>query len=566
MSLPSSIVFLSTPTSGTASLWRIINLLCPSHAQRIKIAEDLFNAGRGDELASWVPEPMGHIYQYNAPQVANLHLADTPAKLIVNFRDPRDLACNQFYWAQQHPIIDKTEQEIAAFRARVLEQGIDRYVLGVDNNVLFKAFQAIGSRIANGRDDTLVVSYAQLCLDFDAMVRRIAAFVGMEEEKIPWPALEPMRAANLTSNPNWIGHKWSGSDAQPGRFRGELQPATIAVLDERYTAVLAYLRHLEQPHLRHFLAPIRDQLTMQGVLVGQDGQLFLTNDSNDVIGQITGRKPLPRTDMFRIAAAHRARRVFGATVCNFRYEHMLIPNKECALQDFLPAEIAFESAGPRPVAQYLAAPAARIWRPFYEAQLLSPNGDERFFSRTDTHWNHAGALRYLSAFLSAQVPHLHEPLERMAMRRFTGKQQGDLGRCLEMEPEDIQIIAPQKARAQMIFSNEISNEGCVRWYRNASAPTRERAFVLHDSFTMWLLNIIPELCLETLFFHGTIFDYEVIERFNPSVVLCLQVERFFNRVPDTGGNMLAFIEAEEERKGASRHFADAWADYARGAL
>ena len=185
---------------------------------------------------------------YNAPHIANQNLATGPAKLIVNFRDPRDLACNQFYWALQHPILGRSEADIAAFREAVREKGIDQYVLGIDNTVQFKCFHAIRDRITGGGDDVLLISYAQLCLDFDAMVTRIAAFVGLDPALIPWADMEPMRASKLASNPGWIGKRWVGSDATPGRYLGELQPATIETLDEQYRTTLGFLRSLEAPH------------------------------------------------------------------------------------------------------------------------------------------------------------------------------------------------------------------------------------------------------------------------------------------------------------------------------
>ncbi len=563
MSSPASVVYLTTPTSGTTSIWLLLLRLCEAYAHKVKVAEQYLNEGRLKELEQWVPEPTGHVYMYNAPQVVAAGMGAAP-KLIVSFRDPRDLACNQFHWAQQHPILDKPQAEVDAWRDSVRSKGIDQYVLGADNNVLFKSFMAISDRIQNDREFTLVISYAQLCLDFDEMVKRVARFVGLDEARIPWAAIEPLRAEKLTTHPGWVGHRWTGSDTTPGRHRAELQPATIAKLDDRYRDVLKFIRGLETPSLRHYLATAREREEMSRVVVGRDDELFLTKDANDVMGQVTGRRPMARADLFRIATAHRARRQFGATVGDFTYEHMVIPNKECALKDYLPPEFVFEGEGPRPLTQFLQSPAARIWRPFYEAELLQPTGQHRYFSRTDTHWNHSGALRYFSAFIGRQVPQLQAPLEALALRRFTGQQMGDLGSKLELPAEPIEIVTPQRAQARMLFENGISNEGCIRWYRNANAPTGHRVIVLHDSFTQWLLAIIPELFAEVLFFHGTIFDYEVMEKFKPSMVLCLQVERFFNRVPDTGGNMLQFVDDEEKKKTARQRFADFWQDHLPG--
>jgi hypothetical protein len=267
--------------------------------------------------------------------------------------------------------------------------------------------------------------------------------------------------------------------------------------------------------------------------------------------------------MFRIAFAHQSRRQFGATIGDFRYEHMVVPNKECALRDHLPEEVAFEAEGPRPLRQYLASPATRLWRPFYEPELLQGLSGE-YFPRTDTHWNHQAAFRYFTAFIGATLPDLAPALEAIQLRRFAERQLGDLGAKLEMAPEPIEILAPQRPKAQLVFRNFVPDKGAVRWYRNPEATTAHRAVVLHDSFGMWLQDLIPELFAEVIFFNGTIFDFDVMERYRPSIVLCLEVERFFPRVPDTGGDMLGTIEAEETAKDVRATFGAFWRDFVAG--
>jgi hypothetical protein len=338
-----------------------------------------------------------------------------------------------------------------------------------------------------------------------------------------------------------------------------LHPETIRQIDEKYRDNLAFIRAIELPRFRHFLATERERAEMGRVLVGRNEQLFLVNDANDVIGQITGRRPLPRADLYRIATAHRSRQVFGQGAGTFLYEHMLVPNKEVVFRGNLPEHVQFEGEGPRPIAQYLASPATRIWSPFYEPTMLeSAEGESKYFADTDSHWNHAGAFRYFNAFLRAKLPAIADIMDTIPLRRFPGRQQGDLGLKLEIPPEGIEILAPQRANAKLAFENGIPNEGCIRWYRNENAASEGRAFVMHDSFTLWLLGIIPELFREVIFFHGTVFDYEFAEQFAPSVIMCLQVERFFVRVPETGGSMFPFIAQQEEEKRAKRRFAEFW--------
>jgi len=544
------------PTSGTGSLWRILNLIAGAAYTPSKICEQMEIAGRGAEIPAWQPEANGFLYMYNTPNYLNANLADPSVRLITNFRDPRDLACNQYHWALQHPILNRTEAEIAQIRANVAAKGIDQFVAEKDNNILFKSLRGLSERVQANDPNVLKLSYAQLCLDFDNLLERIIEFFGADRNALPWDRLEQERTVNLAKNPNWIGQIWSGSDILPGRYRSELSRETVAIIDDKYRENLKFLRSLEVPRLRFLLATEAERLEMDRVLVGNGDELFLKNDANNTVAQITGEMKLGRDVLTRIAMAHKSRQVFGALGADFAYHHAIIPCKEVAHKALLPAEIGFEGQGPRPIGQYAANGLGAVWQPFYEPSLLEPTEAGRFFPATDSHWNHEGAIRYLRGGLARVNPKLAGRLDAVELKRFAGRQQGDLGLKLEMGPEVIEIVAPQRGTARPVFENGIQNEGCVRWYRNEAQPEAPRALVMHDSFTMWLLGLLPELFSEVVFFHGTVFDYEFTRRFAPDIVLCLQAERFFVRVPETGGDLRAYVRQEETDKKAAKSFAE----------
>ncbi len=551
---PASCVFVTMPTSGTGSLWRLITAIGGNAYKAVKISEELENKGQGAEIPNWVPEPTGYLYMYNTPHYVNPHFANPELKLITNFRDPRDLACNQFHWALQHPISNRTDEYIANYRRSVLEAGIDHFVLKQENNVLFNSLKALAPRLSADDPNVLKLSYSQLCLDFDALIERLISFLKVDRESVPWDRLERERTGNLKENPAWIGQMWTGTDIMPGRYRTELRKDTIAALDDKYRENLKFVRALELPHLRSLLATEAEREEIERVLIGRDGELFLKKDANNTVGQITGQVKLSYSHLTRIGMAHRSRQVFGTTIANFRYGHAIIPSKEVAHRSLLPPEVVFEGNGSRPVKQYFDLEFSRIWRPFYEPSLLEPAGGSRFFPYLDSHWNHGGAFRYFSAFLANLAAPTGAILDDIPLRRFAAKQKGDLGLKLEMEAETIEIVAPIRSRGRLVFENGITNEGCVRWYRNDEIAGSPRAFIMHDSFTLWLRGFVPELFSEVLLFHGTIFDYDFVRQFAPDVVLCLQAERFFPREPETGGDMLSFISQQETEKCARDSF------------
>ena len=379
MSDRASCVFVTMPTSGTGSLWRLITAIGGDAYKAVKISEEFENKGQGAEIPNWVPEPTGHLYMYNTPHYVNRHFAAPELKLITNFRDPRDLACNQFHWALQHPIANRTEEYITNFRRTVAEGGIDQFVLKQDNNILFNSLKALAPRLQSDDPNVLKLSYSQLCLDFDALIERLIVFLGVERASVPWDKLERERTGNLKQNPDWIGQMWTGTDIMPGRYRTELRKDTIAVLDDRYRENLKLVRALELPHLRGLLATGAEREEMERVLVGRDGELFLKNDANNTVGQITGQVQLSFSDLTRIGMAHRSRQIFGATIGNFQYGHAIIPSKEVAHRQLLPEGTVFEQHGARPVRQYFDAGLAALWRPFYEPSLLELRPEGRFY-------------------------------------------------------------------------------------------------------------------------------------------------------------------------------------------
>ncbi|RAH96548.1 hypothetical protein DLJ53_32070 [Acuticoccus sediminis] len=245
------IVFLTTPTSGTGSLWRIITALTRATHKPLKVVDTYANRNRMAEIADWRPSDPATVYLFNAPAVWPKDLDLRTVRLICNFRDPRDLCCNHYYWALQHHVRNKSDEAVAAHRRAVEKKGIDAFVLGVDKSDHYRPFADVLHKIdSDGGEDVCVLSYNQLCLSIDAMAERLAGFLGVVDAAHVARAIEPERVENLSANPRWIGQEWFGSDIAPGRHRRELKPETIAQLTRTYAGILGLLRALDQPQFR----------------------------------------------------------------------------------------------------------------------------------------------------------------------------------------------------------------------------------------------------------------------------------------------------------------------------
>ncbi|MGN6202409.1 MAG: DHHW family protein, partial [Solirubrobacterales bacterium] len=125
------------------------------------------------------------------------------------------------------------------------------------------------------------------------------------------------------------------------------------------------------------------------VLVGRDGWLFLQGDSNDAIGQHTGRVRYSDEDKEELRALFE-RRVAVAREAGATWLTAVVPDKEILYSEQLPASIV--PLPRRPVHDYLEIARESGAEAVYLYEALAAAKDEgELYLRTDTHWNHRGA-------------------------------------------------------------------------------------------------------------------------------------------------------------------------------
>ena len=86
------------------------------------------------------------------------------------------------------------------------------------------------------------------------------------------------------------------------------------------------------------------------VLEGRDGYLFLTNDTNRVVDQVEGSYRLGQHAIWGTAMAHAARQAFCRTF-SAEYHHVIVPDRENVLSQYLPASVTPGRHGLRAVGQ-----------------------------------------------------------------------------------------------------------------------------------------------------------------------------------------------------------------------
>ncbi len=265
-------------------------------------------------------------------------------------------------------------------------------------------------------------------------------------------------------------------------------------------------------------------------LEGKDGWLFLHNDSNDVIGQHTGRV-LRRRQLDAWRALFQGKLDLTAELgCTWLCT--IVPDKESVYTEYLP-----DSGRARPATAGRPDPrgGGRPRRPGHLPPFGATRGQGRTarYSVTGTHWTHVGAhvayetiCRELS---DAGVELDVIGYDEIVWREFQHPVEGDSVRG-----------RPKTPQAQIVFDNRVFNHGRTIVFErdDGVGPTA----VFGESFTVHLLTFLKESFRRLVFVHTSTMPREILERERPDVVLTCPTERFMVKVPTDGSAIRQIAE------------------------
>ena len=245
-SASSTTIFVSSTTSATGSMARIFRVvlgqhLMPSwaHPNPGEIKTQFTETGQVERA----PPEQGHLLFVNNPHLLPSGWIGPKYRYIVNFRDPRDRVCNMYHWQFSHPSPLMTAEERANHIEKLRKAGIDKWAI-LKSKGRDRVYDRLFQILEEHPGQCLVLTYARLCLDFDGFIHRLSQFTGVpvnEHMWNMWRQLEIERPENLEDNPKWVGNRWEGSDVVPGRYKRELQPETIEIINEK---MKPYLRRM----------------------------------------------------------------------------------------------------------------------------------------------------------------------------------------------------------------------------------------------------------------------------------------------------------------------------------
>jgi hypothetical protein len=269
------------------------------------------------------------------------------------------------------------------------------------------------------------------------------------------------------------------------------------------------------------------------VLRGRGGFLFLRNDTNRVLDQVSGRRPLTPPELAQyegfLVALDAAAAARGARVV-----HLVAPNKECVLFEHLPPEVTLSEA--RPVRQ-LQALVARL--DLKASRLLYPleamrAADARFatYPKGDSHWSEYGAAVALEALHRAvglprapDAEGFHVEFRNADLLSKLG------GTCVEEQP-----VLDRRPAAIPVRDNGVLNTGRLRELRpgDPAAAGTARLLLMHDSFGEWLIPPLAERFAATTAIWNASLGPTELDEARPDLIVVERAERFLVAPPRFG--------------------------------
>lgn len=255
------------------------------------------------------------------------------------------------------------------------------------------------------------------------------------------------------------------------------------------------------------------------MIYGKNGWLFLHNDTNAVIDQITGKRPFSSESLKKWADAMKIRKEYAAkNACE--YEFLIIPNKHCVYDEFLPDGISLSDNRRAIQLSKLGDPVV-----YPLDHLKQFTKDVELYYKNDTHWNSVGAAVVFNDFAKRHgIPHTLD-ISPKNIRTITFR--GDLGN--KVTPNIISSTHELRRvpTPNTVFHNLIQNTGKVFVLKGIHRHL-PRAVIFGDSFTRMQYAVISSFFSHVFFFHAPTFDSSVLDVIRPDIILSCHVERFLN--------------------------------------
>ena len=273
---------------------------------------------------------------------------------------------------------------------------------------------------------------------------------------------------------------------------------------------------------------------IQKVIHGEDGWLFLANDSNASIDYLTGAKQLAPSLMERWASLITAR-IGKMKARSIPFVQILVAEKEVVYQEKLPSSCQVIDDRPATRLSDLLTKNdcldSFLYGPTHQSARQT---NELLYFKGDTHFSFRGAelvTRQLVEKLS-RLARASGGLADIDMQDYYYRlnyQVGDLiSKVIGCNVEAIDFPI-SRHKSKLLFSTNEPRAGRVRSFINHNG--NGRLLVFHTSSIDWMAPFLNDIFQDTLYIWGSEMDEELVNWFRPDYVVAQTNERFLTNCP-----------------------------------
>ena len=267
------------------------------------------------------------------------------------------------------------------------------------------------------------------------------------------------------------------------------------------------------------------------VLVGEDGWLFLDNDSNQVIAQYEGKLLFTQEQLEEWREELTWRRDFFTSL-SIPYCLMIAPNKEAVYEDALPTRIRRGEV--QPIDQFLSLARTILPVSYAREQLKAALQAWSVFDKVDTHWSLQGALiacKHLDQVSQHALGVSIADFDITKHEFLAYPSTGDLGDKFTPHIVSQRVsFDPAQEKGYLQSENNVTNHGHIRTFFNESGNGR-KCLIFGDSFGQNLARAVKEYFSYTMFCHSSLVDADLVKIERPDIVISEHVERFLITPP-----------------------------------
>jgi len=267
------------------------------------------------------------------------------------------------------------------------------------------------------------------------------------------------------------------------------------------------------------------------VLYGKEGWLFLTNDTNESLGYLTGHRAVNQDII--TAWIERIKRI--EALCHqygIQCIHLLVPEKEVVYRQYLPdgLTIAPDRPATRLMAALTEAGITNVIYPDYDQCSIKNN--QLVYSKGDTHWTYDGAYFAVEELYKQIASSLKIQLIPKSAYTFKASFQASdlLIKTTSINVERVNFTGSVSKKIRRTFHNEINGSGRRIEYVNLDLP-KTRLMSWHTSSVDWTIPYLNDMFGNTCFVWSSSIDWNEVLRYRPDVLLIQSNERFLTKVP-----------------------------------